>query len=223
MKSAQPQPPGPFSQSTPAVACSLFVIPQRSGGICFCPCSSEGAWGFSPTNALWKQRALALGLSRDPARRHSGEARISVLAFALVCHSGAARISASVVARHSEPKAQNLCRCLFVCHPERSLARTVTNAVEGPAVVCSCCHPERVFRARRTPTKPASPQPPVPFSQSTPAVACSLFVIPQRSGGICFSPTAPQSTWGTNRKGTASEPALSEAEGTCGCLFLLSS
>ena len=35
------------------------------------------------------------------------------------------------------------------------------------AVACSCCHPERVFRARRIPTKLAPPQPPIPFSHES--------------------------------------------------------
>src|SRR5258708_12528887 len=54
------------------------------------------------------------------------------------------------------------CLCLFLpplhtryCHPERSCSpHTVSNAVEGPAVVlavaCFCCHPERSEGSRRT-------------------------------------------------------------------------
>jgi hypothetical protein len=45
-----------------------FVIPQRSGGICFClavASSSEGAVGFSPLNS----RKMNMGFS--PGHRHS--------------------------------------------------------------------------------------------------------------------------------------------------------
>jgi hypothetical protein len=55
------------------------------------------------------------------------------------------------------------------------------------------CHPERSFsqsyrekRSRRTPIPLAPPRPLAPFSHKSPAPACSLFVIPQRSGEICF-------------------------------------
>jgi hypothetical protein len=55
--------------------------------------------------------------------------------------------------------------------PHPSSSRPERSAVEGPphfavacssplfvlAVVCSCCHPERIFRARRIPTNPTPP------------------------------------------------------------------
>src|ERR1017187_4911569 len=49
-------------------------------------------------------------------------------------------------------------RCLFLL--------VILAKPESPnfAVVCSCCHPERVFRARRTPMNSTLPQPLEPFS-----------------------------------------------------------
>ena len=90
-------------------------------------------------------------------------------------------------------------------HPERSLARTrakrsrrtcgclfyavILNAVKDPvfAVVCSCCHPERVFRARRacpelaegTPTNSTPPPTARPYLLTNPHE-----VLPRRIGPI---------------------------------------
>ena len=69
MNSLQSLPPEPFSHILPPLQFFLFVIPQRSGeicfcrfvchsGICLCPCSSEGAWGFSPTNSRLSKKGL---------------------------------------------------------------------------------------------------------------------------------------------------------------------
>ena len=67
------------------------------------------------------------------------------------------------------------CRCLFfVCHSERSEESPHFAFALALAVVCSCCHPERVFRARRPPTKLAPPIPPGPFSQQR--LRCPLSV-----------------------------------------------
>jgi hypothetical protein len=87
------------------------------------------------------------------------------------------------------------CRCLFSatppirCHPERSSSRSLRTAESKDlrlllplpvlrrclflffAFVCSCCHSERVFRARRTPMNPIPPQPPSPLSHKIPAFA----------------------------------------------------
>ena len=58
------------------------------------------------------------------------------------------------------------------------------------AVACSSplpvlrCHPERVFRARRTPTNSRPPQPPAPFSHIIPALA-----VPEGAGA--FRPLNP--------------------------------
>jgi hypothetical protein len=76
--------------------------------------------------------------------RHSGAARISVFAFALACS---------------------------FCLSFRSVAKESALVL---SVACSSslfvfrCHPERVFRARRTPTKLGPPQPPTPFSHKSP-------------------------------------------------------
>ena len=53
----------------------------------------------------------------------------------------------------SVAKNPRICRCLFLFF----------------VVACSCCHPERVVRARRTPTNSQPAQPLAPFSHKTPA------------------------------------------------------
>ena len=63
--------------------------------------------------------------------------------------------------------------CNAVILSEVTHGLIVSHAVEGPAVVCSCCHPERVFRARRIPTNSNLLQPSTHFSHKTLAVACS--------------------------------------------------
>ena len=139
-------------------------------------------------------------------------------------------------APHLDSEMWDLRRCLFLfVIPQRS-------GVEGPPhVFLSLCvlavvgfrrHPERSLarscarRSRRTPTKPTPPQPLVPFSHRTPAVACTfLFVIPQRSGGICFCRClfllVILSEVARTNSNCHPERARSASRRTCGCLFLL--
>ena len=107
--------PAPNAVEGPAVVCfapsswrsqNLRIIP--------CSCSSEGAGAFRPLTTPQKKRGFSPGagcpihrsgcpiLDAQPHSRHSGAARISVLAFALVvipqrsggiCFSGAPRLA----------------------------------------------------------------------------------------------------------------------------------
>jgi hypothetical protein len=110
-------------------------------------------------------------------------------------------------------RSQNLCisslllPVLFRPHPQlrhsdRSRSQSHRERLSGGtpafvlAVVCSCRHPERVFRTRRTPTNLSQPQPSAPFSHQTPILlGCHT------QSAIVAAPPVTQFRGGTLRHG----------------------